>query len=60
MQRNGADDMLRKLGRMLAAHGRPFIVMCDWSITPDDVSAMGLPQRVQATLIAPSAYTCFS
>ena len=52
--------MLRRMGRMLAAHGRPFIIAGDWNMVPDDVNELGLPSRLCATVVSSAAYTCFS
>ena len=42
-ERKQADAILFKLGRTLASHGRPFVILGDWNMVPDDVNAMGLP-----------------
>ena len=59
-QRQQADDMLHKLGRKLAAHGRPFIIMGDWNMAPEEVERLGLPHRLGASIVASTAFTCFS
>ena len=58
--RRHSDEILFKLGRALASHGRPFVVLGDWNMVPDDVSALGLPERMCATLVRSKHYTCFS
>ena len=52
--------MLFELGRTLASHGRPFVILGDWNMAPEDVNALGLPERLCATLVHAKECTCHS
>ena len=45
-QRKEAEDILHKLGRKLASHGRPFIITGDWNMAPQVLEQSGLPRRL--------------
>ena len=51
-------ETVQRLGAFLARMDRPFIVAGDWNCTPSYVADMGLPARLQATVVHAAQPTC--
>ena len=51
-------EAAQRLGAFLARVDRPFIVAGDWNCVPSHVADLGLPARLQATLVHTALPTC--
>ena len=51
-------ETVQRLGAFLARMDRPFIVAGDWNCTPCYVADLGLPARLQATVVHTAQPTC--